>query len=112
MCVALIGGMDRLDKHYTKEAESAGVSLLIFNKSQTNITAKLKKANVMVIFTNKVSHRVKIEAMQAAKSQGIPVVMHHTCGVCTFRKCLECSKFNQLYKQEVACQSTQRNARH
>jgi len=90
MCIALIGGMDRLDKHYKEVAELAGLSLQIFSRSQTNIAAKLKKADLMVIFTNKVSHRVKTEAMQAAKSCGIPVIMRHTCGVCTLRECLEC----------------------
>jgi hypothetical protein len=99
MCLALIGGMDRLDKHYLEVAEQAGISLLIFNRSQTNIAAKLKKANAMVIFTNKVSHRVKTEAMQAAKSQGIPVLMHHTCGVCTLRKCVECFKTTDVHPQ-------------
>jgi len=90
MCIALVGGMDRLDKHYMETAKRAGVSLQIFTRSQTNIAAKLKKADVMVIFTNKVSHRVKSEAMNAAKAHGIPVIMHHSCGVCTLRNCLEC----------------------
>ena len=92
MCIALIGGMDRLEKHYREEAERAGMSLMVFSRSQTNIAAKLKKADLMVIFTNKVSHRVKVEAMQVAKASNIPVVMHHACGVCTFRSCLECFK--------------------
>jgi hypothetical protein len=90
MCIALIGGMDRLDKHYMEVAKQAGFSLQIFTRSQTNIAAKLKKADVMVIFTNKISHRVKFEAMSAAKAHGIPVIMQHSCGVCTLRSCLEC----------------------
>lgn len=90
MCIALIGGMDRLGKHYLEEAQRAGVSLQVFSSSQTNIAAKLKKADAMVIFTNKVSHRVKTEAMQVAKAMDIPVFMHHACGVCTFRNCLKC----------------------
>lgn len=90
MCIALIGGMDRLGKHYQQEADRAGVKLQFFSTSETNIAAKLKKADAMVIFTNKVSHRVKIEAMQVAKAMDIPVFMHHACGVCTFRNCLQC----------------------
>lgn len=90
MCVALIGGMDRLDKHYMEAAKQAGISLQIFTRAQTNIAAKLKKADFMVIFTNKISHRAKSEAMNAAKAFGIPVVMHHSCGVCTLRSCLAC----------------------
>ena len=90
MCIALIGGMDRLEKHYQEEAKRAGFTLQVFTRSQTNISAKLKKADMVVIFTNKVSHRVKTEAMQAAKSRDIPVFMHHACGVCTLRQCLAC----------------------
>jgi len=90
MSIALIGGMDRLERHYLEEAQRAGISLQVFTKSQTNIAAKLKKADAIVIFTNKVSHRVKSEAMQVAKAHNIPVIMHHACGVCTFRNCLEC----------------------
>ena len=88
MCVALIGGMDRLERHYIEEGERAGIDLHVFSQSEVNIGAKLKKADALVIFTNKVSHRVKAEAVKAAKSHGIPVYMHHSCGVCTLRDCL------------------------
>ncbi|OGT98772.1 MAG: hypothetical protein A2X80_09875 [Geobacteraceae bacterium GWB2_52_12] len=90
MCIALIGGMGRLDKHYLDEAGKVGITLRIFNKSKVNIGAKLKHADALVIFTNKVSHKVKREAMQAAKANAIPVFMHHSCGVCTLRDCLNC----------------------
>lgn len=90
MCIALIGGMDRLEKHYQGEAGRAGVELQIFTRSENNIAAKLKKADAVVIFTNMVSHRVKKEAMNAARLNNIPVFMHHSCGVCTLRECLNC----------------------
>jgi hypothetical protein len=90
MCIALIGGMDRLGRHYLEEAQKSGVELRVFNQSQVNIGAKLKHVDAMVIFTNKVSHQVKKEAMNSAKANGIPVYMHHSCGVCTLRDCLNC----------------------
>jgi hypothetical protein len=90
MSVALIGGMDRLERHYTDEAQRAGVGLRVFSRSEVNIVAKLKNMDAMLIFTNKVSHRVKTEAMKAAKAHGIPVYMQHSCGVCTLRACLNC----------------------
>ena len=43
-----------------------------------------------MIFTNKVSHRVKNDAMNAARLNNIQVFMHHSCGVCTLRDCLNC----------------------
>lgn len=90
MCIALIGGMDRLEKHYMEEGERVGVDLRVFTTSEANICSKIRNVDAMVIFTNKVSHRVKAEAMKAAKANGIPVFMHHSCGVCTLRDCLNC----------------------
>lgn len=95
MCIALIGGMDRLEKHYLEEAERSGISLRVFTKSEVNIGSKIRNMDALVIFTNKVSHQVKAEAMKAAKANGIPVFMHHSCGVCTLRECLNCLKIMQ-----------------
>ena len=90
MCIALIGGMDRLERHYINEAERAGVDLRIFTRSENNISSRIKNVDAIVIFTNKVSHRVKKEAMNAARANDIPVFMHHACGICTLRDCLSC----------------------
>jgi len=90
MCIALVGGMERLERHYLKEGERAGVDLRVFNSSEVNIGSKIRNVDAMVIFTNKVSHRVKTEAMKQAKANDIPVFMHHACGVCTLRECLNC----------------------
>ena len=95
MCVALIGGMDRLEKHYLEAANQAGIDLEIFNTAPVNFAARLKKADAMVIFTNKVSHQARNEALQAAKARGIPVFMQHACGVCSLRNCLQCCRTQQ-----------------
>lgn len=90
MSIALIGGMDRLERHYRQEAARSGVELRVFSQSENNIAAKLKRFDVLVIFTNKVSHRVRNEAMAAARLNDIPVFQFHSCGVCTLRDCLNC----------------------
>lgn len=90
MSIALIGGMDRLEKHYLEEAKRAGIDLRVFTRSEANIGSKLRGFDGVVIFTNKVSHQVKNEAMSVAKANDIPVFMHHSCGVCTLRECLKC----------------------
>ena len=90
MCIALIGGMDRLEKHYREEAERLGHDLRVFSQSEVNIGAKLRKFDLLVIFTNKVSHRARVEAMAAARTNNIPVFQFHSCGVCTLRECLSC----------------------
>lgn len=95
MCVAVIGGMDRLQRHYREEAKRAGIDLRMFSQSEVNIGDKLKHVDALLIFTNKVSHRVKQEALNAVKGRTIPILMQHSCGVCTLRDCLTCLKQNQ-----------------
>ncbi|MFZ5998171.1 MAG: DUF2325 domain-containing protein [Nitrospirota bacterium] len=90
MCVAVIGGMDRLERHYKEEAEKKGIDLRVFTKASTDISSKIGNVDALVIFTNKVSHRIKREATDVAKTKGIPVFMYHSCGICTLRDCLSC----------------------
>ena len=90
MCIGVIGGMDRLERHYQEEAERAGIDLRVFNRSEVNLGAKLKHVDALLIFTGKVSHRVKKEALNAVKGRSIPIFQHHSCGVCTLRDCLSC----------------------
>jgi hypothetical protein len=95
MCVAVIGGMDRLERHYRQEATLAGVELRVFNRPEANIGAKLKNVDALLIFTNKVSHRARHEAISMARTRDIPVFQYHSCGVCTLRNCLTCIKISK-----------------
>lgn len=90
MCVGLVGGMDRLERHYLEEANKSGIELRVFSVLESKIAAKLKNVDAIVIFTNKVSHKAKKQAMEVSRAHGIPVYMHHSCGVCTLRECLNC----------------------
>ncbi|MRR08173.1 MAG: DUF2325 domain-containing protein, partial [Deltaproteobacteria bacterium] len=84
------GGMDRLERHYLEEAAKFGVELKVYSRSEARISPKIRNVDAMLIFTNKVSHQVKTQAMNMAKAHQIPVFMHHSCGICTLRECLGC----------------------
>jgi len=90
MCIAIIGGMKRLEPQYQREAAMRGIELRIFNAPTKDIDAKLLQADAVIIFTNMVSHNAKRMAKNAARIHGIPVYMHHACGVCSLRECLNC----------------------
>ncbi len=92
MCVALIGGMDRLERNYINEAEKFGVDLRVFTKPESRIASKIQNVDAIVIFTNKVSHRAKQEVIGIVKARKIPFFMYHSCGLCTLRDCLTCMK--------------------
>ena len=92
MCIALIGGMDRLERNYINEAEKLGIDLRVFTKSESCVASKVKNVDAIVIFTNKVLHKAKKEVINAAKAKNIPIFMYHSCGICTLRDCLSCIK--------------------
>lgn len=92
MSIVLVGGMDRLGEQYQKEAKSHGVELRIYSQTTLKMASKIKHADAVVTFTNKVSHKARNEALAAAKKQDIPVFVHHACGVCTLQQCLTCLK--------------------
>ncbi len=88
MCVALIGGMDRLERDYINEALRHGVQLKVFTQGKTGMAARLHHMDAIVIFTGKTSHRLRNEALGTAKAKCIPVLMCHSCGICGLRHCL------------------------
>jgi hypothetical protein len=90
MSIVLIGGIDRLSAQYQKEAKLQGMELQIFSQAKQGMNLKIKSADAVVIFTNKISHHARNQAFTAAQNNGIPVYMHHACGVCTLRQCLKC----------------------
>jgi hypothetical protein len=45
---------------------------------------------LLLIITGRISHRLRTEAMKAARANGIPVVMEQGCGLCTFRESIAC----------------------
>ena len=89
MCIALIGGMDRLVRQYKNEAERFDINLRVYTKSETGLGSKIKGVDAVVIFTNKISHKAKNEARDMIKGKDIPVFMYHSSGVCTLRRCFE-----------------------
>lgn len=88
--VVVIGGMGRLGRHYVEEAGSRGVALKVFNECPSGLFARIGNAMALILFTNKVSHRARRETVSAARSRRIPVLMCHSCGICSFRNCLDC----------------------
>ncbi|MEZ4598537.1 MAG: DUF2325 domain-containing protein [Syntrophotaleaceae bacterium] len=90
MCIAVLGGMDRLRPHYLEEAEKFGAKLKLFAGTHNDMGAKLRNIDALVIFTNKISHSARKQAVNAVKGQKIPVLQVHSCGVCTLRDCLNC----------------------
>lgn len=88
MCIGLIGGMDRLKDEYVEEAKRHGVRLKVFTKLTKGMLERIKNVDGIIIFTNKTSHNARNDALKIAKTSDIPVLMWHSCGICSLRKCI------------------------
>ena len=89
MCAALVGGMDRLRKEYIDAARRLGVDLKVFTGQERSIRNQLGELDMMILFTGKVSHAARQEAVKHAKANSIPLHMIHSSGVSALRKCFE-----------------------
>ncbi|MBD5641094.1 MAG: DUF2325 domain-containing protein [Desulfovibrio sp.] len=88
MCITLIGGMDRLKADYMAAARDAGHKLKCIAKNERNFTDKIGNPDLVLVFTNKISHGARDKALRAAKTRGIPFEMLHSCGVSSLREFL------------------------
>lgn len=89
MCAALIGGMDRLRKDYIDTARDLGVDLKVFTGQERSIKNQLGELDLVILFTSKLSHAARKEAIKHAKTRRIPLRMIHASGVSSLRKCIE-----------------------
>lgn len=95
MCIILIGGMDRLKADYMATGRAAGHEVKCIAKNERNFTAKIGNPDLILVFTNKISHEARDKAMRAAKSRGIPFEMIHSCGVSSLKEFLQQSAERQ-----------------
>jgi len=59
MCVALIGGMDRLKKEYQRRGSKYGAEIRHFEKVCSYLEQKLGSVDAIIVFTDKVSHNAR-----------------------------------------------------
>lgn len=88
MCVALVGGMDRLKRDYENAARRCGVKLKVFTGKESCLVDKMGRVDMAILFTSMISHNARTEVMQKSKSMGIPVTFLHSNGVSGLRQCL------------------------
>ena len=99
MCVALVGGMDRLKKEYENAAKKCGVTLKVFTGKESCLVDKMGNPDMAILFTSMISHNARTEVMQRSRSLGIPVHFLHTNGVSGLRNYLK----GLLAEQQVVC---------
>ena len=90
MSIAILGGIDRLIPHYTKQGRAMGFSnIKVFSKKMPNMVKRLSKYGAIVICTGNVAHTMVEGTIRMAQNNGILVGRTHSSGVTAMKKCLE-----------------------
>lgn len=73
MSLAIIGGNECMEGKYREICEGYGHKVKVFTKSNGMIKKKIGTPDLLIMFTNTVSHKMVHSASKEAKRSGIPV---------------------------------------
>lgn len=82
MSVVIVGGNERMACQYESICRSYGHRAKVFTKENGTLKRKMGCPDLLILFTNTVSHKMVISASQEAKRQSDP-----DCA-CTYQQCL------------------------
>lgn len=89
MTVAVVGGLDRLGRHYTALAdEHEDMEISFYPQIKPKLADKIANTDGVVLVTNLVSHTAAREVYRLARDKGLPVIACHRASVSAMRQCL------------------------
>ncbi len=100
MSVVIIGGNERMERLYTEACLEHGCTRAkVFTKPSGEMKKKLGAADLYILFTNTVSHKMVISALCEAKKCNARVERCHSSSLCALRTilknhCMELSRGN------------------
>lgn len=89
MSVVIIGGHDRMVSRYKEICKGYRCKAKVFTQPSTGLKEKIGSADLIVLFTNTVSHKMVISATKQAGKKQIPVVRSHTSSAESLKCLLE-----------------------
>ena len=78
MSVVIIGGNERMVCQYSDICRGFGYKAKVFAKENGPIRKKIGNPDLLILFTNTVSHKMVLAAAQEEKRNNIPVARIHT----------------------------------
>ena len=89
MSVVIIGGNERMVCQYTDICKDYGCKANVFSKEHGSVEINIGNPDLMILFTNTVSHKMVITASQEAKKNNIPIARIHTSSATALRSVLD-----------------------
>ena len=78
MSVVIVGGHDRMVRQYKEICEDHQWKAKVFTQMRTGLDKQIGCPDLLILFTNTVSHKMVNTAIQEAKRNNIPVARIHS----------------------------------
>ena len=82
MSIVIIGGNERMACQYADICKNYGCIAKVFTKENGTLKKKIGTPDLMIVFTNTVSHKMTQIAVAEAKKSNIPIVRVHSASAC------------------------------
>ncbi|MGL4791085.1 MAG: DUF2325 domain-containing protein [Anaerotignaceae bacterium] len=89
MSVVIVGGHDRMVRQYMDICKNYKCKAKVFTQMPGNFKAQIGKADLVILFTSTVSHKMMNGATQEAKKSNIKIAHSHSSSSCALSKILE-----------------------
>lgn len=89
MCVVIIGGHDRMVYEYKKICKNYKCKAKIFTQMRGNLKDQIGQPDLIVLFTNTVSHKMVRCAVSEAEKYGLETVRSHSSSGSALKEILE-----------------------
>ncbi len=78
MSIVIVGGNERMECRYADICKNHGCKAKIFTKEKGAVGKKMGNPDLLILFTDTVSHKMVISASQEAKKNNIPIARLHS----------------------------------
>ena len=93
MSIVIVGGNERMECRYADICKNHGCKAKIFTKEKGAVGKKIGNPDLLILFTDTVSHKMVISASQEAKKNNIPIARLHSSSASALQYFLsECQK--------------------
>ena len=96
MSIVIVGGNERMVCQYADICKCYGCKAKIFAKEKGAMKKKIGDPDLLILFTNTVSHKMVMNASQEAKRNNIPIVRIHRSSTAALQSVLEEIKGGQV----------------
>ncbi|MFI3284674.1 MAG: DUF2325 domain-containing protein [Erysipelotrichaceae bacterium] len=88
MCIAIVGGNECMVSNYQRLCNQHQYDAKIFTKI-TGLKKKIGSPDVLILFTNTVSHKMVRTALEAIDGKDVPIIRCHSSSLSALKRILE-----------------------